>query len=335
MAPAHFFKGTEWPGYNPAIAVESKFSDQKMFALGYKPDGTIYPDSAEAGDWVYHFSANTAAVFPANLIGIDQKGSRWFNACATAVKMHPHYRNAITPDPIVAARLGMGDESLTMIGNSIRRLQHFPQGMFYNLDHWFWFSRYADSLKTPEYSAMRDYIYDKRVHYNVKGNLSGLPAEPFVQFGLEPLGSIGAAINEMLLQSVGGKIRIFPAVPDEWKNQKLAFKLWAETGFLVSAMKNTDAEIGPFSIKSFQGNDCVFVNPWQGEKFHIKSSSGKEIKFKNMGEDLFSFHTSAGEEYFVVPGDFQESKEIEVFTGKKNNAPKFFQEAILGKERDF
>ena len=335
MAPARFFKGTEWPGFTPDIKSGSSLLDSDMFAIGSRPDGKVYPDSTEAGDWVYHFSANTAATFPANLVGIDQKGSSWFNACATAVKTHPHYRNAITPDPIVASRLGMGNESLEMISNSIRRLQHFPQGMFYNLDHWFWFSRYADSLKTPEYSAMRDYVYDKRAHYDTKGNLSGMPTHPFIQFGLEPIGSIGAAINEMLLQSVEGKIRIFPAIPDEWGNETLAFKLWAENGFLVSAVRNNNGQIEPFNIKSKLGNECFLVNPWIEKEIVVKSSSGKAIKVRKNKDDVYYFRTKEGEEYSILPAGSENKSNVEIFTGVKNNEPKYFKEAVLGRKRDF
>lgn len=333
--PAHYFIKKEWPDFNPSIEYEDDLLDSKLFAYGCNSDDEIYPDSVEGGDWVFHFSANTAAAFPANLVGLDQKGSLWFKACVNAVKMHPHYRSAITPDPIVAARLGMGDESLKMIGNSIRRLQHFPQGMFYNLDHWFWFSRHADSLKAPEYSAMRDYVYDKRVHYDLRSNDSGFPASPFIQFGLEPLGSIGAAINEMLLQSVEGKIRIFPALPEDWKNEEVAFKLWAEKGFLVSALKNSNGELQTFTIYSKLGNDCMIVNPWKEKEIVIKSSTGKEVKVSKVDNDVYSFETIAEEEYSVSTLEITNEKSTEIFTGLKNDKPKVFKEAMLGRKRNF
>lgn len=335
MVPAKYFDKQEWSGYkiNSKIKIPENAGD--ILALGYKPDGTVYPDSTEAGEWVFHFSAPTSPVFPANLIGIDDKGTPWYKAAATAVSVQPVYRNAINPNPIVAARLGMGDESLKMITNSIRRLQQFPQGMFYNLDHWYGYSLYADSLKSPEYSAMRDYIYDSRVGYKRGGSDVIVPAKPFVQFGLEPLGIIGAAVNEMLLQSVEGKIRLLPAIPEAWKDEELAFKLWAEKGFEVSLFKEASGEIQPVSIKSKLGNTCVMVNPWEGEKIVVKSvSTGKIVKVKFKTNEVFSFQTKASESYQIAPAKYKSSEE-RIFSGKKNNKPKYFKEAVLGKGKSF
>lgn len=335
MMPAKYSAEKEWSWWlDNRQKMQIPEGTGNLFAQGYKADGSVTPDSTEAGDWLFHFSANTAAVFPSNLVGLDQQGSSWFNAAANAVSIHPHYRNAISPDPVVAARLGMGNESLDMIENSIRRLQHFPQGMFYNLDHWYIFSLYSDSLKRPEYSAMRDYVYDSRIHYNKAGGNSGLPAKPFVQFGMEPLGTIGAALNEMMLQSVEGKIRIFPSMPAKWKNNKLAFKLWAENGFLVSALRKESGET-TLSIESKLGKDCVLQNPWAGKQLYVRSFSGEVIKVINHGNDVYSFPTQKGEVYIITPDDIKLSGNSDIFTGQRNNGPKYFQEAVLGKKQNF
>jgi alpha-L-fucosidase 2 len=46
--------------------------------------------------------------------------------------------------------------------------------------------------------------------------------------------AFAAGVQEMLLQSQGGVVRVFPAVPDDWK--EVSFKnLRAEGAFLVSA----------------------------------------------------------------------------------------------------
>ena len=54
--------------------------------LAYHPDGSTYPGKELAGDWLNHFSANTSLVFPANIIGLDQEGSREFKAMENIVK---------------------------------------------------------------------------------------------------------------------------------------------------------------------------------------------------------------------------------------------------------
>jgi hypothetical protein len=306
----------------------------EVFELAYNPDGSVYPGEKETGDWIFHFSGNTSIVFPAGLISLDQKGTRYFDAAARLIKLHPDFRNAITPDPIVAARLGMADESLKMITNSIRRLQHFPQGLFYNIDHWHIHSIYADSLKKPEFSAQRDYIYDSRNRYTGP-NSSGLPTGPFIQCGLEPLGSMGATVNEMLLQSHEGKIRIFPAIPEHWP---VAFTLHAEGLFIVSAIRDKNGEIPSLGIHSRAGNECRLENPWPGQKPVIWDNSGnkKLIKYKEINDGVIVFKTMKDGRYMLGPPGFNGTKEDKPrFEGERNEEPKHFHEAILGKVRDF
>ena len=306
----------------------------EVFELAFNSDGSVYPGEKETGDWIFHFSGNTSIVFPAGLVGLDQKESRYFNAAARLIKLHPDFRNAITPDPIVAARLGMADESLRMITNSIRRLQHFPQGLFYNIDHWHIHSIYADSLKKPEFSAQRDYIYDSRNSYT-GSNSSGLPTGPFIQCGLEPLGSLGAAVNEMLLQSHEGKIRLFPATPNGWP---VAFTLHAEGSFTVSATRQEDGVIPALGIHSLAGNVCRLQNPWPGQQPAIWEVSGsrKPVRYKETGEGVIVFKTSKDVRYLLGPPGFDGTlEEKPLFKGERNLEPKHFQEAILGKERNF
>ena len=90
------------------------------------------------------------------------------------------------------------------------------KGYFYNLDHWHYFSRYVDQIPNAELYAQRDYMYDSRLTYNrPEAGKSGFRTKPFVQCGMETMGILGTAINEMLLQSHEGKIRVFPAIPSE------------------------------------------------------------------------------------------------------------------------
>jgi hypothetical protein len=306
----------------------------EIFELAYNSDGTLYPGETEWGDWIFHFSGSTSIVFPAGLVGIDQKGSRYFNATANLMKLHPDSKNAITPDPIVAARLGMAEEALRMITNSINRQQHFPQGLFYNIDHWYQHSIYADSLKNPSVSAQRDYIYDSRNRYSGPRG-SQLPTGPFIQCGLEPLGSLGAAINEMLVQSHEGKIRLFPAVPGDWP---VSFTLHTEGSFIVSATRKEDGVIPAVGIMSKAGNECRLVNPWPGQKPVVWEVSGKRkrIRYKETGRGVMVFKTVKNGKYLVGPEGFNGMLEDRLlFEGERNMQPKHFHQAILGKERDF
>ena len=293
------------------------------------PDGSIFPKMAERGPWLSHFSASTSSVFPANLLGIDQKDKREFNAMTTMISHRSPTINAISPEPIVAARLGMGNEVLKMMNNGIRRLQHFPQGLFYNIDHWHKLSIYADSVKKPDITSQRDYVYDERTHYPNK-----LPAKPFIQTGLEPLSIYGATVNEMLLQSNEGKIRVFPAIPDGWAT---SFKLLARGAFEVSSEMLKDGTIPGIFIESQIGNECRVVNPWPNSKVVVWSlgEKRKQVNHKILDNNVIVFKTLPNQGYLVVPEGKGDMVNHTIYKGVKNDAPKSFYEAILGKSRNF
>lgn len=300
----------------------------EVMELAYNLDGSIYPIIEDHGTWTNHFSANTSIVFPANLIGLDEKGTREFNAALNVVKNHDPGKNAISPDPIVASRLGLGDVVLDRMTNGIRRLQHFPQGLFYNIDHWYNISRYMDSVKQPDITTQRDYIYDQRSKYP-----KGHPAKPFIQTGLEPLSIFSAAINEMLLQSNEGKIRVFPATPKGWAP---AFKLAARGAFIVSSEKMEDGTIPAICVESIKGNVCKIVNPWINEEVDVWSISGeiKKAEVAKQKNNLIEFKTKINRSYLIIPKGKDIEKEI-IFDSNPNDSPKYFLEATLGKAKNF
>ena len=295
----------------------------------YYKDGSIYPGLEKGGRGSYYFCVGTSVVFPANLIGIDDTLDTRFKVARNIENHHPPTFNAISPDPIVAARLGMGNVVLDRMKNGIRRLQHFPQGLFYNIDHWYNISLYMDSVKKPDITSQRDYVYDQRTHYP-----NSLPAKPFIQCGLEPLSIYGATVNEMLLQSNEGKIRIFPATPDNWAS---SFKLRARGAFMVSSEKLKDGSITGILIESINGNECKVVNPWINEKIlvlNIKDKK-KQIKFKIQGNNVIVFNTLPDHSYLIVPKGKETSDITRVYEGTPNNSPKQFLEATLGKSKNF
>lgn len=301
----------------------------EVIAHAWRPDGSIFPKIEERGRWLSHMSASTSSVFPANLVGLDQKNSREFDAMVNMINHRSPDINAISPEPIVAARLGMGDHVVGMMQTGIRRLQHFPQGLFYNIDHWYNLSIYMDSLKRPEITAQRDYIYDERSQYPNK-----LPAKPFIQAGLETQSIYGAAINEMLIQSSEGKIRLFPAVPKDWET---SFTLLARGAFLVSSELKKDGTIPGVHIQSFKGTRCELVNPWPESEISIVNlnSPKSKVKFEVTENEVIVFQTSPGHHYLIAPKGKQGAIAQTVFEGIPNQAPKSYYEAVLGKGRNF
>ncbi|NCB09783.1 MAG: hypothetical protein EOM73_16690 [Bacteroidia bacterium] len=150
--------------------------------------------------------------------------------------------------------------------------------------------------------------------------------------GLEAGSVLETAIDEMLLQSYNGKIRVFPAIPKKWSG---TFKLHAIGGFIViSEYKNS--EVLYVAIESRKGERCCVINPWfPGEAVVVKElSNGRGIDFD--GDCTIEFNTRPGEKYLItraVKPLF--SFEFTEITGDENRKPKHSGRAILGRGREF
>ena len=85
-----------------------------------------------------------------------------------------------------------------------------------------------------------------------------------------------AVINEMLLQSYNGKIRVFPSLPDTME-AKIA-NLRAAGAFLVSA-EIDKGDVKYIAVKSLKGSICTVVIPWEGEEIGLRDmTEKKELK---------------------------------------------------------
>jgi hypothetical protein len=94
-------------------------------------------------------------------------------------------------------------------------------------------------------------------------------SQSFFQCGMEPISDYGTTVNEMMLQSNEGRIRVFPAIPHDWDSTDLAFTLLARGAFIVSSQREKKGIVNQVGIKSMNGNRCRLQNPWQGQKVSI------------------------------------------------------------------
>ncbi|MBL7969760.1 MAG: hypothetical protein JNK09_22350 [Prolixibacteraceae bacterium] len=110
--------------------------------------------------------------------------------------------------------------------------------------------------------------------------------------------SAAASIMELLLQSWGGKIRVFPAVPADWKDASF-HQLRAQGGFLVSAVRN-QGKTDWISVKSLSGEPCLVKIPdWTNA---VQVSKGRQIPITKVADGEFRIDLKAGEEIILSSG---------------------------------
>jgi len=106
-----------------------------------------------------------------------------------------------------------------------------------------------------------------------------------------------AAVMEMLLQSWGRRIRVFPAIPDFWSDVYF-HRLRAEGAFLVTA-KMEQGKVRFVIVESLAGRHCVLLNPFKDERaLIIDLETGRETVAEG---GWFKFNTVAGRRYLLVP----------------------------------
>ncbi|MCX6908120.1 MAG: hypothetical protein NTY01_08760, partial [Verrucomicrobia bacterium] len=105
---------------------------------------------------------------------------------------------------------------------------------------------------------------------------------------------LGRSLQDMLIQSWGDTIRVFPAVPKTWTNA-VFHNLSAEGAFLVSA-ERANGKLAWVRLKSLAGEPCRVRPGFDGE---VKAN----VAVKNLGDGVFELTLAKGEEALLFTGD--------------------------------
>jgi len=231
-------------------------------------------------------SVPSSPVFPSGLIGLTQKGSSLFNVMAATTLLYGAECTGWDPVSIVLARLGLSKELAI-------DLDHFPERWQIYCNGWGHWGMEGEVKKDAEWFFRTNSVRG----VNSKEKFP-LPMWPFRHMSMESMSILATAMNEALLQSHDGILRIFPAFLAS-KNGR--FTLHAEGGFVVSS-EIKSGKVQWISIKSLLGNPCKLQLPWReavvqsslkknhqlvsGEITEIKTKANEVIMILPQGQDL-------------------------------------------------
>lgn len=158
------------------------------------------------------------------------------------------------------------------------------------------------ALRTRRFVPERDYgptadLLNRWTHDN--GLLWAMSVGNYGHLGAwtESLGVVGA-IQEMLLQTWEGYIRLFPGIPP---GQDVSFRtLRGEGAFLISAAK-AGGRIDSVEIFSEAGRYCRLENPWHVRPVTVEDSRGLKVDFVHEQGAIVGFATAPGMGYKVRP----------------------------------
>ncbi len=197
-----------------------------VFSVVLRDDGT--PEPPDHFQWQL---PNLSSVFPYGVIGLDAPAALRRTAAATFERYRFNADAGHEYLPVVAARLGDAEGWRASLFNFVQFFQNFDQGLFNYYS--------APGNKDEDYAANIQHLH------------------PY----LEGSGIFATAVNEMLLQSHGDVIRVFPAAPAHWPCR---FILLARGAFQVASEHRAGGEIPYILVQPVGGEarPCRVVVPW-------------------------------------------------------------------------
>ena len=240
-----FFKGEACPA-NEILAAGWGVKENKWLTVYSSVDDTVY-HGLKLLDGIFP-SVPYSPVFPSGVIGLRQKGSDLFDRMKTTTLLYGSGITGWVPVPIVLARLGLANELAVDLARLPGRWQIYCNGW----GHW----GLEDGVKKDATMFFR--TNKVRDVASPESEKFPLPMWPFRHMSMESMSVLATAMNESLLQSYDGILRIAPAFP---ANKSGRFTLYAEGGFVVSS-EIKSGTVQWICIKSKYGNSCRVEIPW-------------------------------------------------------------------------
>jgi alpha-L-fucosidase 2 len=281
-----FFKGETSPS-NEIMAAGWGIKENKWLNVYYPADDTIRY-GLNLLDGIFP-TVPCSPVFPSGLIGLTQKGSVLFDQMTTTSLLYGSEGTGWDPVPIVLARLGLARELAADLERFPGRWQIYCNGWgHWGLEYEVYGKDYHNITKDAECFFRTYEVRD--VASNEK-----LPLRmwPLRHTSMEAMSVLATAMNESLLQSYDGILRIAPAFP---ANKTGRFTLHAVGGFIVSS-EIKSGEVLWISIKSLFGNPCKLELPWR--KAVVQSTLKKNSQ--TISGNIVEIKTKANEIIMILP----------------------------------
>jgi alpha-L-fucosidase 2 len=208
---------------------------------------------------------------------------------------HRHFSHLMAIHPLGTIRWENGPEDQAIIKASLDDLT--DKGTTWWCGYSFsWLANLAARARDGEKAEKALEIFSTafclRNSFHCNGDQSGKGYSNFHYrpFTLEGNFAAAAGLQEMLLQSYSGTIRIFPAIPAAWKD--VSFQtLRAEGAFLVSGRRK-EGVTQSVEILSEKGGVCRLEDPFGKSPYMIEGIDGKAVTMD--GQD-FVLETSPGQ----------------------------------------
>jgi alpha-L-fucosidase 2 len=211
-------------------------------------------------------------------------------------KSHRHFSHQIAFHPLGLIDWSKGEKDQQIIKSTIATLDKVGPDMWCGYSY-SWLgnmkARAFDGKGAAE--ALRIFAQDFCLpnSFHANGDQSGTGKSTFTYrpFTLEGNFAFAAGIQEMLIQSHTGTVRLFPAIPEEWKDVSFN-NLRTEGAFLISSVMEK-GEVNKVKIISEKGGILKLQNPFKNTD--LKCSSQFELR-----DNVMIFNTNPGQKISIT-----------------------------------
>jgi len=259
---------------------------RSMVEVSGRPGGTPDPDTAE---WQRVLDALPPP--PVDENGLRIAGNKPVD------KSHRHFSHIIGLHPLFVFNPDSPADRELLV-KSVRHWHHIQNGKE--------LAGYSFTSGSSLYSSlgMGDEALEMlRTYLTGKIGISLLLANTmYVESGglnptLETALAAASATMDLLLQSWGGKVRVFPAVPTAWKDSAF-YRLRAQGAFVVSAVRS-GGRTAWIAIESEAGEPCVLKVPdWKGP---IETAGARRMPAVEIAPGEYRIDLRKGEQVLLFP----------------------------------
>lgn len=208
---------------------------------------------------------------------VDEKTGFMFAPGLSYDHSHRHFSHLMAIHPLGIVDWSQGDEAQQLITKTVENLK--KQGS----DSWVGYSfswlanlqaRVFDGEGAAETLSIfaNNFCLKNTFHANGEQFNKGYSNFKYRPFTLEGNFAFASAIQEMLIQSHTGVVKVFPAIPEDWDTVSFN-QLRTEGAFLVSAQKK-NANVAQIVVQSDKGGILKLDNPFKDQMF---TSPNKDV----------------------------------------------------------
>ena len=213
---------------------------------------------------------------------------------------HRHFTHWLAVHPLGILNIEGSDDDRKLIADSLATIRWKGTGAWTGWS-FPWMSAIAARSGEPymAWNMLQEYlrfISTNTFHMNGDPRHFGDSGFDYKPVTLEAGFAFAAAVMEMLLQSWGGKIRVFPALPEFWPAAYFE-KLRAEGAFLVTARRES-GQTQFVEIFSEAGETCQLRNPFPSKQVTLAENGAEKRKLQG---DWLEFKTESGKKYLLTP----------------------------------